>query len=237
MPNTGQIKDHFAPSSVRCLPLATSHLTPPNATKAARPNISRTSFRLAACPRMNAVWSTLGSLVPRQGEGSQTISLLEAPLCNTASISRMFPLSAGHHSTCNSYSCHSSRISIQDVYLTSRLQFHGEASQIFDECNGDSEWFRWCGSRFDSQALRERVSHAAITLRLTHSRYHASDTPLSAFQAFSSFASCAASLSRPDHITGYTDQIDLLFDLCANVVIERLCDQWALLSASVTNYN
>jgi len=45
-----------------------------------------------------------------------------------------------------------------------------------------------------------------------------------------------APLFPPDHITGYADQIDL-FDLCAIVVIECLCDQWALLSANVANYN
>lgn len=36
----------------------------------------------------------------------------------------------------------------------------------------------------------------------------------------------------PDRITGYTDAIIVLLDLCAVVVIEFLCDQWVLLSAN-----
>lgn len=61
LPNRSQTKDHFAPTSVSACHI--SRLSPPNVVKAARPNISKASFCLAA-------WLRSGSVDTRQPRAS-----------------------------------------------------------------------------------------------------------------------------------------------------------------------
>ena len=118
MPNTSQTKDHFAPSSIGACHISCHRMQQRLLAQIypGHPSASR-----LACGRMRFGRHSVASCLGRARARRQ---LPETPMYKVANMTgwyRMFPLRASHHSPCDSYSCDSSRVSIQPVYHIPRL--------------------------------------------------------------------------------------------------------------------